>query len=349
MQKHKFNILMDMQWGSCGKGKFAPFLTDVHAVANLSCSHRPNAGHTVRIGDRTAVLKCLPSGLFLRDGTQRTGFLSAGASYDMGRYLVELGLVGDSTVFVHPRAIQIQPYHAESEKELGRIASTMQGAGAALAEKILRRNPMLDEKSADNWLDTVLAAVDKTMLHEAAQGWELSLDHGHVYPHVTSRNCGTAAALDEMGVNPRLLGDVYGVFRPYPIRVGNFEGQSSGDARAPELSWETILRTAGAPADEIEAHVQKYEYTTVTKRRRRVFDFSLGALARAVRTNGVSHLILNFAQYLDWSIQGQKGILSRKNLPERIRNFVYNVETVTKTPILYIGTGPEHTEVIELC
>jgi adenylosuccinate synthase len=352
LQNHKFNVLLDLQWGSCGKGKFAPFLADKFGVVNASCSHRPNAGHTVRVGEQSWVLKCLPSAVALRnvDGRRMNCYLSAGASFNWQQLDREMAEFAPSVLVRHPRMLEVLDRHREEEQQsLAFISSTMQGAGAALVEKIQRRTRGLTH-SADLWLDAVLGSIrDESMLHEAAQGWELSLDHGYKYPYVTSRNCGTAAALDEMGVSPRLLGDVYGVFRPYPIRVGNFEQYTSGPAHGAETTWAEVLTAAGAPQDVIEEHVSKYEFTTVTKRRRRVFEFSFQALRRANQANGVSHLILNFAQYLDWEIRGQKGRFTREQLPARIRDFVHRVESTNDAKIAYIGTGAEHSEAIELC
>jgi adenylosuccinate synthase len=358
MRPNKFNVLLDLQWGSCGKGKFAPFLAANHGVENLSCSHRPNAGHTVRFGEHEDyVFKCLPSAVALKKlgGYTANVFLSAGAAYVPTRLERELAQFKPDRFLVHPRAMVVREEHIAAEAELARISSTMQGTGAALCDKIQRKVrgwPPYEGVPADEFVDEVCSRVVREgMLHEAAQGWELSLDHGHVYPYVTSRNCGVAAALDEMCVPPKMLGDVYGVFRPFPIRVGNFEKNSSGPSPTAETTWQKILTDAGAPADVIEEHVQKYEYTTVTKRLRRVFEFSPLQLVRAARCNSVTFLILNFAQYLDWEITGQTGRFQLRQLPKRIQEFVRSVEADAHQSgsVRYIGTGAEHSEVIELC
>lgn len=351
MQDKKFNVLLDLQWGSCGKGKFAPYLADQFAIRHVSCSHRPNAGHTVRIGALSWVLKCLPSAVVLRTafGRPMSCYLSAGASFEAKTLAAETQVHAPHFYSIHPRAMLVTPAHKEAEAGLSVIASTMQGAGAALIDKISRRVEGMDS-TVDGWLDYIHALVnDHPILHEAAQGWELSIDHGYKYPHVTSRNCGTAAALDEMGISPRTLGDVYGVFRPFPIRVGNLGEHSSGSTPGIELTWEKILRAAGAPSDILEEHIQKYEYTTVTKRRRRVFEFSASALQRAVRSNSVTHLVLNFVQYLDWSLAGVCGRYKLRELPRNVRDFIHQVQNSTGVPVTQLGTGPEHTEVIELC
>lgn len=348
MQTNKFNVLMDLQWGSCGKGKFAPYLAAMFDIFHVSCSHRPNAGHTVRMDGKTWVLKVLPSAVTLPSDMHC--YLSAGASFDPQQFDAEVREHKPHFHMIHPRAMLVDDDMRELERENFRgIASTMQGAGAALIAKIGRQLEGLSTP-ANDWLDNVYAAIDQHgMLHEAAQGWELSIDHGWKYPHVTSRNCGTAAALDEMGVSPRQLGDVYGILRPFPIRVGDFEGCSSGTTPGAETAWETILSNAGAPSSAIEEHIQKYEYTTVTKRRRRVFEYSPVSTARAVRANGVTHLVVNFVQYLDWELAGERGAFYRHELPKNTRRFVHELESATGVPVWALGTGAEHKEVIILC
>lgn len=341
MQNGKVNILLDLQWGSSGKGKFSPWLYERFGLSHVSCSHRPNAGHTVEINGDRHVLKCLPSPVVLGPANV---YLSAGAAFVPSRLERELSAFKPSSVHIHPRAMHVQPHHIEEEQALGRIASTMQGAGACLIAKVRRELEFTTNYPADQWLDQIHEATTQTLLHEASQGWELSLDHGHVYPHVTSRNCSTAAALDELGLSPRLLGDVYGIFRPYPIRVGDFEGNTSGPTPGKEISWHDVFERCGAPPAVRDAHVEKYEYTTVTKRRRRVFELDIPSLARACRSNGVTKLIMNFAQYIDWDYCERRG--KWLVLPEKLRTLTNEVETACGVSVVAFGTGPDHTDVV---
>src|SRR3981189_2942401 len=61
-------VILGAQWGDEGKGKIVDLFSDRFAmVVRYQGGH--NAGHTVRIDDKTFVLKLIPSGI-LRPGKQ---------------------------------------------------------------------------------------------------------------------------------------------------------------------------------------------------------------------------------------------------------------------------------------
>src|SRR5688572_27135538 len=59
-----------------------------------------------------------------------------------------------------------------------------------------------------------------TVLAEGAQGALLDIDFGS-YPFVTSSTTVTAGACTGLGVAPRHIGEVYGIFKAYSTRVGS--------------------------------------------------------------------------------------------------------------------------------
>ncbi|MBA4057561.1 MAG: adenylosuccinate synthase, partial [Marivirga sp.] len=59
-----------------------------------------------------------------------------------------------------------------------------------------------------------------TILAEGAQGALLDIDFGS-YPFVTSSNTVTAGACTGLGIAPRHIGEVYGIFKAYSTRVGS--------------------------------------------------------------------------------------------------------------------------------
>lgn len=342
MEPHKFNVLMDLQWGSCGKGKFMPYLAEMYGIYVFSGSNRPNAGHTVRRADYEYVFKMLPSACVLEDwlGVNCTAYLSSGAAFTLEQYEKET-LDFNVELNVHRRAQFVTGEDIEAEKRM-EIASTGQGAGASLVRKIERmRNANFAGALSPEEFSSLLNLDTKKYgcIHECSQGWALSIDHGHDYPCVTSRNCGVAAALDQTGVNPRLLGDVYGIFRPYPIRVGNLGHQSSGPTYgdSQEIDWKDVHEWSGAPAE-----VDFTEFTTVTRRVRRIFRFSDIGLRHAIRCNGVNKLILNFAQHIDYQ-DYQKRLW--RDLSVKTRKFIDETEEKWDVPIVLVGTGPDHYDV----
>jgi len=194
-----------------------------------------------------------------------------------------------------------------------------------------------------------------TWLHEGSQGYALSIDHGSHYPYCTSRNCTLQAAMDHMAIPPSMIGDVYMNLRTVPIRVGNVieEGKQKGYSGdfypdCKELTWEQVADQAGMPEEEKKILAER-ERTTVTKRIRRVATFSWIGLQDAVRTNGVTKISVNFVQYLNWQdhgIRGGKEALEK--LSSETRQFIDKVEEIAQVPVVLIGTGADHEDIISL-
>ena len=136
------------------------------------------------------------------------------------------------------------------------------------------------------WIDSEHAInhalqAGKRVLAEGAQGTMLDIDFGS-YPFVTSSNTVCAGACTGLGVAPRNIGEVYGIFKAYCTRVG------SGPFPT-ELSDTTgdKLRATG------------HEFGAVTGRPRRCGWVDLVALRYAVMINGVTRLIMMKSDVLD--------------------------------------------------
>lgn len=192
--------------------------------------------------------------------------------------------------------------------------------------------------------------------HEGSQGYALSLDHGNQYPNCTSRNCDSQMALSYMGVAPQLIGDVYLNIRSFPIRVGNVVEESgervgySGDwySDQTETTWEEIAKNAGMPED-VAKSLSERERTTVTRRVRRVATQSWIGLEDSARTCGATKLCLNFPQYLDWKDNGLRGGKEAfQKLSKKTREYIDKCEAVTQLPVVYIGTGADHRDFIDI-
>lgn len=368
MKFGKFNIVIDGQWGSCGKGLVASYLAGAHNVDVASTNNLPNAGHTAMLDDgATFVSKILPVSVFLNTiGQGVKGYIGPGAGFRLQQlfYEMEQCKVAPEDVRIHPRAMVVTDYHAaleRGEKEaegVKHIASTMQGSGAAQAEKMMRGSHVklardyseLEGMITDDWLGEVHSVLDGSMwLHEGSQGFSLGINHGSHYPQCTSRECTTSREMADMGFAPQQVGDVYVVIRPYPIRVGNvienglqvgYSGDSYPDQT--ELNWVQIKTAAGYPAD-----IDLKEMTTVTKRLRRVFSFSMNQVRQACVVNGATKLVLNFANYLDYRCYGTRGN-DVHQLPIAVRSFIDELEDNLNLPVALVGTGPSVAHVWEL-
>jgi adenylosuccinate synthase len=367
MQFGKFNVVIDAQWGSCGKGLIASYLAQTYKVEAASTNNLPNAGHTAVLGDGSKfVSKILPVSSFLNMvGQDVKAYIGPGAGFFLDQLFKEMAECGlaPEDVRIHPRAMVVTTEHAaleRGEKEAQgtkHIASTMQGSGAVQAEKLMRGStvrlardfPELESMITDNWLEETHGILDGSMwLHEGSQGFSLGVNHGSHYPQCTSRECTTSRELMDMGFAPQQIGDVYAVLRPYPIRVGNVieDGQQvgySGDCYSDqhELTWVDIKKRAKYPAD-----YDLKEMTTVTKRLRRVFSFSMDQIRLACMVNGATKLALNFANYLDYSCFGTRGD-DISQLPDAVRGFIDELETSLNLPVTIVGTGPSVDHVWE--
>ncbi len=121
----------------------------------------------------------------------------------------------------------------------------------------------------------------KTILAEGAQGSLLDVDFGS-YPFVTSSNTITAGACTGLGVAPKNIGEVYGIFKAYATRVG------SGP-------FPTELE------DEVGERMRQEgrEFGSTTGRPRRCGWIDLPALKYAMMINGVTQLIMMKADVLN--------------------------------------------------
>jgi adenylosuccinate synthase len=112
------------------------------------------------------------------------------------------------------------------------------------------------------------------ILAEGAQGSLLDIDFGS-YPFVTSSTTITAGACTGLGISPRSVGRVYGIFKAYCTRVGSGPFPTELEDATGER-----MRKAGN------------EFGATTGRPRRCGWIDLPALRYAVRINGVTDLIM---------------------------------------------------------
>ncbi len=301
MLQNKFNIIIDGQFGSTGKGLLAAYLAVQNssriyiAASNLS----PNAGHTFFHNGKFEVAKQLPVAGIVN---KTTIYLTAGSIINIDMLLEEVEHFGidPNKVFIHPNAAVVEKDDLlyESQKDSGptKIASTQSGVGKALSRKILREGDTVNsyrrKLKGFNVIPLDLMRVidnNRCILMETSQGYGLSLD-SRFYPHCTSRNITINSILDSAGVHPYYLGNVIMSIRSFPIRVGNIVEDDkiigySGDfyIDSEEISWSDI---------GVEP-----ELTTVTKRERRVATFSFEQYREALHNIRPTHVFLNFYNY----------------------------------------------------
>lgn len=303
----KLDFLIGGQWGSEGKGAAAAWMAERACVEYdaFTTNAGAQAGHTSIVNGEKVVVFHLPTYPvveYKRGVDPKPIFVNAGAIIDPAVFLQEVEQHYEPRrVFVHPMAAVITPDCVAASHEPGsaseRRSGVQKGVGHALAKKVMRTgtvakdHPQLREFVSEphtvrGWLDSGLR-----VLAEVPQGVSLSLSHSGFYPHVTSRDCSIAQALNDAGAHPHHYGATMMVLRTFPIRVGNIKVDGvevgwSGECYPDqvELDWKTL---------GVEP-----ELTTVSKRVRRVFDFSIRQTRESLAQVKPDALFISFCNYL---------------------------------------------------
>ena len=144
----KVIVVIGAQWGDEGKGKIVDLLAErFDLVARYQGGH--NAGHSVKVGEKTYALHLIPSGIVHPGKTCVLGtgmVIDPKAFFHEADHLTSQGLeVTPERVKVSSRAHLILPYHRAldhtSEERLGneKVGTTLRGIGPAYEDKAGRR------------------------------------------------------------------------------------------------------------------------------------------------------------------------------------------------------------------
>jgi adenylosuccinate synthase len=215
------------------------------------------------------------------------------------------------------------------------------------------------------YLINSLISEKKNILAEGAQGTMLDIDFGS-YPFVTSSSTISAGACTGLGISPKQIGEIFGIFKAYCTRVG------SGPFPT-ELKDETgeLLRKTGC------------EFGATTGRPRRCGWLDLPALKYSIMINGVTKLFMTKADVLSgmdtikvctgYRIEGmettevpfdhnvptmpvykelkgwsQNISTTRKydELPDELRHYIEFIEQETRVPVTMVSVGPDRKQTI---
>ena len=167
---------------------------------------------------------------------------------------------------------------------------------------------------------------EKMVLAEGAQGTMLDVDFGS-YPFVTSSNTICAGACVGLGVAPKQIGEVYGIFKAYCTRVG-------AGPFPTELFDETGEKLG----------VLGREFGAVTGRKRRCGWIDLVALRYAIMINGVTQLIMMKSDVLD-TFDTIKACVAYKINGEETEDFPFDIcETVEPVYVEMPGWKTDMTQ-----
>jgi adenylosuccinate synthase len=205
-----------------------------------------------------------------------------------------------------------------------------------------------------------------TILAEGAQGSLLDIDFGS-YPFVTSSNTVTAGACTGLGIAPRHIGEVFGIFKAYSTRVG------SGPFPTELLDAEgELMRKEGK------------EFGSTTGRPRRCGWIDLPSLKYSIMINGVTQLLMmkadvlnifpvikvctkyqlkdgGFTDKLPYEFVHEKltpvytelkgwsaslADISGESMPLELSQYIEFLERELNVPITLISTGPDRTQTV---
>jgi adenylosuccinate synthase len=275
------DVVVDLQYGDCGKGKVTHYLARTRTYSHvLRYNGGCNAGHTIFHKGQKFVTHQIPAGVFF--GVRSV--IGSGCVVDVDKFFQELrmleagGVKTKGKIFVAKNAHIITVKNkAEDKKKGAKIGTTGQGNGPAYrdkygrtgvrAEEIRRLKPYLIDLYEEWFHDG-----DIRILAEGAQGFGLDIDWGD-YPFVTSSHCTTAGALLN-GLPSSAIKDVWGVAKIYETYVGSKKFQPKG----------AVFDKIGDIGEEFGA---------TTGRRRQVNWMNMQTLEKAIRMNGVTHVVFN--------------------------------------------------------
>jgi len=227
--------------------------------------------------------------------------------------------------------------------------------------ELLKKFPIINTE----YLINHLAHDGKRILAEGAQGTMLDVDFGS-YPFVTSSNTISAGACVGLGVSPRLIGDIFGIFKAYCTRVGcgPFPTELFDDTGA-------NLRKLG------------HEFGATTGRPRRCGWLDLPAMKYSIMVNGINKLFMTKADVMSgfktikictsYKIYGEiceelpfnneihvepiytelegweediTGFREFKDLPAALKRFIEFIENQVGVPVKMVSVGPDREETI---
>lgn len=328
------------QFGDEGKGIVSAHLARLfQAKIVAKTGVGPNAEHGLFLENEKTYLKVnqLPLGWILNPKTQIR--IGRNVAIDPVKLKKEMDLYKlNGRVKIDPNCPIITTEHickeTESKRMRSEIGSTMSGSGYAHADHILRIGPVARDI---DFLSPLLIDVaeelnrvsqTETVILESSQGYGLSLST-EFYPNTTSKNVTSTAAMDDAGLNPFRLSDVFLVVKTMPTREG---GGSMG--KVGELSSEEIKKRSLTEISSIEGKI---------RRKAGSIDFEM--LKTASEVNGATQIVLTFCEQFDPEIKNATKI---NQVTKKVWELIEKVQKITDVPVTILNTGKPYYSFIYL-
>ncbi len=320
-------------FGDEGKGKIISYLAiKDNPKIIVRGGAGPNAGHTIRDGDKVYKVRMLPSGFLNKNAKVMIGPGVVVNPDVLKKEIEDFDVSGRAFIDKHCGIIEATHLERDSKGELKeKIGSTGSGTGPANADRAMRTLKLA--KDFDSLSSLVVdvpyeinsaISANENVLIEGTQGTFLSLWHG-TYPFVTSKDVTASGICADVGIGPTKVDEVIVVFKSYVTRVGTGPLDK-------ELSIEDAEKKGWS------------EFGTVTGRQRRAADFDFDLARRAIMLNGATQLSIT---KLDVLFSECEGKTSYDELSDDAKAFIKNIETELNTPVTIIGTGPGVYDVVD--
>ena len=157
----KIDVVLGLQWGDEGKGKVVDVLTPNYTVV-ARFQGGPNAGHSLHFGDKSFVLRTVPSGIF-RDGS--INVIGNGVVVDPVSLTEELkniaaqGIPVQEKLLISKKTHIILPTHrmldaaSEAAKGKSKIGSTLKGIGPTYMDKTGRNGLRFGDVISEDFVE----------------------------------------------------------------------------------------------------------------------------------------------------------------------------------------------------
>lgn len=272
----------------------------------------------------------------------------------------------------------IMPWHIEEDclSSKGSIGTTGKGIGPCYAHKMIRTGAIRlgdlltsmkddDFEGKDKYIEAALFLSSfitderpilrqliqehKNILFESANGIHLDIDHGS-YPFVTSSGCGPAYIPQSCGLPNLHIDRIIGITKAYTTRVGN------GDL--PTEIKEEYVKDA--------IRVLGKEYGTTTGRPRRIGWLDLDVVKEGIGHTGATEIAITHTDTIskacdmvdiDYFMCKMNNSLvkipvwnSSENYTnsQKFNDFIRIVEDFTGLPVVFVGTGKDRKDVLQL-
>lgn len=355
------DIIVDMQLGSSGKGKYAQYLSNNYDYNLYIKGGGINAGHTIYINDEKVKLQLLPVGTFSRRGGNLLLDPSTITTFDILKNEVELaekmGFTVKGRLTMDPYVGFITKSHIEEESLLiNKIGSVGTGTGPARISRLRRDGSLPTLKhyieNKESYVIDFIKKYDIRIEHsykvineygnrnsliEGYQATHLDVLHSRFYPYCTSWGTTASALAWNAGIAPHDVKNIFGVFCPILTRPGVNSGPTYPDSK--ELTWEELKEDCGADIDLTEI-------AATSGRKRRVFTFSKQMFQESIILNRPTQYALIRADYVDWKLKN--GLITEKLRTWLSNNIeIYRHDILIGSKLKYISMGPKEEDYIK--